>query len=91
MRTWRWYSKVLFALLVASFAYYVWPTPWRYLPSAGREDVRVHRVTGRIQGLSHLGWQDMKADTESPAEIKARWRADRQAREPSSRAGTTEK
>ena len=30
MRSWRWYSKVLFALLVAAFAYWVWPTPWRY-------------------------------------------------------------
>jgi hypothetical protein len=30
MRTWRWYSKLLFALLVAAFAYFVWPTPWRY-------------------------------------------------------------
>lgn len=28
MRTWRWYSKGLFALLVAAFAYWVWPTPW---------------------------------------------------------------
>ena len=30
MRAWRWHSKVLFALLVAAFAYSVWPTPWRY-------------------------------------------------------------
>jgi len=30
MRTWRWYSKVLFALLVAAFAYFVWPTPYAY-------------------------------------------------------------
>jgi len=28
MRTWRWYSKVLLALVVVAFAYYVWPTPW---------------------------------------------------------------
>jgi hypothetical protein len=30
MRSWRWYSKLLFALLVAAFAYWVWPTPWQY-------------------------------------------------------------
>ena len=30
MQSWRWYSKVLFALLVLAFAYCVWPTPWRY-------------------------------------------------------------
>jgi hypothetical protein len=27
---WRWYSKLLLALLVAAFAYFVWPTPWMY-------------------------------------------------------------
>ena len=32
MRSWRWYSKVLLALLVAAFAYWVWPTPYQYLP-----------------------------------------------------------
>jgi len=38
MRTWRWYSKVVLALVVAAFAYFVWPTPWTYYqcnPSVG--------------------------------------------------------
>jgi hypothetical protein len=30
MRAWRWYSKVLLALLAVAFGYLVWPTPWRY-------------------------------------------------------------
>ena len=34
MRHWRWYSKLLFALLVAAFAYFVWPTPWMYFTVA---------------------------------------------------------
>ncbi len=56
MRSWRWYSKVLFALLVAAFAYWVWPTPWHYehavVPRfpAGRATlnvlVRVNRLSG---------------------------------------------
>ena len=45
MRTWRWYSKVLFGLAVLAFACLVWPTPWRY--QRGPDTLlRVHRVTG---------------------------------------------
>jgi hypothetical protein len=47
MRTWRWYSKVLFALLVAAFAYWVWPTPYLYLHGPQGIPVRVNRFTGR--------------------------------------------
>jgi hypothetical protein len=50
MRQWRWYSKVLFALLVAAFAYWVWPTPWRYekVQRWGEETlIRVNRFTGQ--------------------------------------------
>ena len=55
MRSWRWYSKVLFALLVAAFAYWVWPTPWEYVPPPSGEQnrgvvaVRVNRFTGRTR------------------------------------------
>lgn len=66
MRSWRWYSKVLFALLVAAFAYWVWPTPWQYLPPPlpkgidteygwGIVALRFNRFTGRIQALSSGG------------------------------------
>jgi len=68
MRSWRWYSKVLFALLIAAFGYYVWPTPWTYYqlnPSVSAADgpyatsiteygswLRVNRFTGRAEELS---------------------------------------
>jgi hypothetical protein len=59
VRTWRWYSKVLFALLVAAFAYFVWPTPSRY-DHTGNRPFRTHRVTGRVQGvMPGLGWRDV--------------------------------
>ena len=71
MRTWRWYSKALFALLVAAFAYFVWPTPWRYftartdMPEIGTS-WREHRVTGRLQlfaplvsSAEHRPWVDV--------------------------------
>lgn len=48
MRHWRWYSKLLFALLVAAFAYWVWPTPWRY-DHVREIPIRTHRVTDRAQ------------------------------------------
>ena len=58
MRTWRWYSKVLFAILAAAFAYYVWPTPWHYFDGyPGIHERRVHRVTERAQILYPGGWQ----------------------------------
>ncbi len=66
MRTWRWYSKLLFALLVAAFAYYVWPTPWTCYqidPGSSRSSwLRVNRFTGRTELLWDLkGWQrDLK-------------------------------
>ena len=52
MRSWRWYSKVLFALMVAAFAYWVWPTPWRYYAAGVGGGVmlfRENRFTGRTQ------------------------------------------
>jgi len=47
MGSWGWYSKVLFALLVAAFAYWVWPTPYLYLHGLQGIPVRVNRFTGR--------------------------------------------
>ncbi len=49
MRNWRWYSKVLFALLVAAFAYWVWPTPWTAYAHVDTQLVRQNRFTGRVQ------------------------------------------
>ena len=50
------YSVALLTLLAVAFAYYVWPTPWRYLPYGyGQTNrmigtaMRVHRITGRTQ------------------------------------------
>ena len=63
MRSWRWYSKVLFALLVVAFAYWVWPTPWRYdHTQVGRLHlpVRTHRITGRAEMLSGTTWEQRK-------------------------------
>jgi hypothetical protein len=66
MRSWRWYSKVLFALLVAAFTYLGWPTPWYYVPPApgsahdlGTGIVRVHRVTGEVQRVRAGYWEQM--------------------------------
>ena len=56
MRTWRWYSKLLFALLVAAFAYWVWPTPWVQHESPSSRCLRVHRVTGRVEALTGSAW-----------------------------------
>jgi hypothetical protein len=60
MRTWRWYSKLLFALLVAAFAYLVWPGPWHYVSTSSAQIVRVHRLTGRTERLSFDGWREVK-------------------------------
>jgi len=57
MRSWRWYSKLLLALLVVAFAYFVWPTPWRY-EHRGTENslVRINRLTDEVQILILDGW-----------------------------------
>ncbi len=65
MRSWRWYSKVLFALLVAAFAYWVWPTPWRdhSVDALGTPLlVRENRLTGHTQmkGIGGTEWRDFK-------------------------------
>ena len=61
MRHWRWYSKLLFALVVAAFAYFVWPTPWRHF-TAYMGDMtltyREHRITGETQLFYRGEWQD---------------------------------
>ena len=68
MSRWRWYSKLLFAILVAAFAWYVWPTQWAYYrldPSVavgGASDqvvvehskvIRVNRFTGKVEEMSY--------------------------------------
>ena len=60
MRHWRWYSKVLFALLAAAFAYWVWPTPWQHF-TRGELPIRTHRVTGRTEILVLGGWRVWEA------------------------------
>ena len=57
MRTWHWYSKLALALLLAAFAYYVWPTPWRVYNRGDGEWQRVHRLTGRSEFLDDDGWK----------------------------------
>jgi len=54
MRSWRWYSKVLFALLLAAFTWFVWPTAWAYSGPTGSGYqggtlVRRNRITGAVQ------------------------------------------
>jgi hypothetical protein len=74
MRSWRWYSKVLFALLVAAFAYWVWPTAWFY-PPLSSTIARVHRVTGEVQRTRDGYWERVippRARVETEAEHQTR-------------------
>lgn len=52
-RGWRPY--VLAALLV-TFAFWVWPTPWRYFNARG-ENIRINRFTGHAEHLYGVGWR----------------------------------
>lgn len=56
----RW--RLAMIALAATFAYFVWPTPWRYDRLRGVEGnempVRVNRFTGTTQLLSPNGWQE---------------------------------
>ena len=80
MRHWRWYSKVLLALLVAAFAYFVWPTPW--VPySRSTEIIRVHRVTGHTQVLLRRGWRDRASIEKFIGDARADNRTDREIAE----------
>ena len=61
MRSWRWYSKLLCALVLAAFAYFVWPTPWHY-HHHGTTLLRINRLTGTIERPgrpvdNEHGWQ----------------------------------
>lgn len=48
MGKWRWYSKLLLALVLAAFAYFVWPTPYSWYPvERSRYMIQRNRVTGR--------------------------------------------
>ena len=57
MRTWRWYSKVLFALAVAAFAYWVWPTPWEHHWVHDDVQLRINRFTGSLDFNSDGRWR----------------------------------
>jgi hypothetical protein len=75
MRSWRWYPKVLSALLVAALAYWVWPTPWGPYPCAvysrggrdyagtwGQTTVRVNRLHGHAEELRPWGWEQARPE-----------------------------
>jgi hypothetical protein len=55
---------VLLGLVLAAFAYWVWPTAWRYdymTDGEGhRQVVRMHRVTARTQAVWYYGWVDLR-------------------------------
>ena len=55
------HSKVLFALLLAEFACFVWPTPWEIIrpPSAPDPQPRIwliYQITGTVEVLDG-GWR----------------------------------
>ena len=54
----RWRSYALAAVLVAAFAYWVWPTPWAYhrATSIPPTITRHHRLFGTKQSLTDHGW-----------------------------------
>ena len=41
-------TLVVCAALLAAFAYFVWPTPWRYDIGRGNTELRVSRLTGEV-------------------------------------------
>ena len=52
------------AIILLAFAYFVWPTPWRwdhYTLGARTFPVKINRITGSGQMLTDSGWEDMKA------------------------------
>ena len=60
MRSWHWYSKVLFALVLPGlFICFVWPTPWKVTVRYGEDTttlVRTNRITGIEQVWTHGHW-----------------------------------
>ncbi len=60
MRRWRWYSKVLFALLVGAllglFGYFEWPTPYSYATGYRGALVRTSRFRGTKEELCRGHW-----------------------------------
>jgi len=67
MRTWTWYSKLLLVLVLAAFAYWVWPTPWKTYKT-GRVNLRVNRFTGHTQRLWSSGWSDPDSESQAAAD-----------------------
>ncbi len=63
---WRWSLVVMLLLAAASFAYYVWPTPWVYSadPSQGTSR-RWNRITHENQQLVDSEWRPVPSEGES--------------------------
>jgi hypothetical protein len=81
MRHWRWYSKVLLGLVLAAFAYWVWPTPWGYDHTRLSDEecvIRLNRVTGRPHLLLLVTkgepWYTWVAFNQGPPEPASRQR-----------------
>jgi hypothetical protein len=59
---------LLFAILVAAFAYWVWPTPWQ---RGELGEVRVHRHTGEVWVLMPEGWKSLAAEQLAAEQLAA--------------------
>jgi hypothetical protein len=65
---------VLCALLLAAFAYFVWPTPWRYDIGKADTQVRVSRLTGEVY-VRYPGTNWVRpSDLHTPPELLASMR-----------------
>ena len=54
--------KIILTILVILFAIYVWPTPYRYMPSTySSQPLRIHRITGIGEYWNrNTGWRVIK-------------------------------
>lgn len=62
-------------LVVLAFAYFVWPTPYRYMTWSAEGitwPVRVSRRTGRAELLSRVGWLPMEPAPQPRADAHRR-------------------
>lgn len=60
------------ALLLVLFALFVWPTPYRYLPSPGQRvlAVRLNRITQAVDYCTPDGWESASfTELTDPAEF----------------------
>ena len=58
MRVGRSVAYIVALAAILAFGYWVWPTPYLYLPAASSPflAVRVHRLTGVAEYLTADGW-----------------------------------